>query len=373
MEALGDTRFMYLPGTDSLKSAEYFNSRDNIGRKAVSAYRGEESHWRYLDNPTYDKYLRIPKLIVDSDGAQELISIGDELAGEAMPRFLDAAGWAYAEAGLALDKDSTVHRMQLIKKAEQAWHRALVNDLDIGRRYKEQRISDEESGHRLALNLAYTPLMKSIIVGNVTDSVRETVFKDTLAIAMNAAEIMEDAYKNGNHEVSRQYWGFLFEANALMTILHMNDPRLVPLPSSARADSGYYNASQTHDISIIHQNWGDIRRVIPVEIKSSSSLRDRKRYKALIIRGKMHLTINNHNPATTVHAFQGMIDGNASKSELDAIERNTLRIRDMLHLYQQGITPRGLATSGLTRFYDTNKLVEVYPELSKLPRKNHGQ
>ena len=370
MEQPEGTRFVYLPGNDALRSAHYFNSRDNIGRKVVKPYMVENGHRHYLDNPSYDEYVQMPKVIVDIEGSQKLIEIGDELAGETMPRFLDAAGWAYAEAGLATNDDSAEHRVQLIKKAERVWHRALVNDLDLSRRYSEKGASNEDMSHRLALNLAFAPLIKSIIVGNVADSVRESVMRDTAAIATNSTRVLNEAHARGDTDTSAQHWGFLFEANALMALLYMNDARYVPLPSTARADTGYYHASQTHDISIINQHWGEIRKVIPVEIKSRSTRKDRERYKALLIRGKMHLSVNDHDPRSTVRAFQGIVDGTASDKEVASIEDMSLNLRNMLKLYQQGVTPEGLAMNSLTRFHEANKVAQVYPELSRFSRKS---
>lgn len=370
MEQPEDTRFVYLPGNDALRSAHYFNSRDNIGRKVVKPYMVENGHRHYLENSSYDEYVQMPKFIVDSEGSRKLIEIGDELAGETMPRFLDAAGWAYAEAGLALNDDSAKHRVRLVEEAERAWRRALVNDLDLSRRYSAEGASNEDMSHRLALNLAFAPLIKSIIVGNVADSVRESVLRDTAAIATDSARILNEAHARGDTETSGQHWGFLFEANALMSLLNMNDARYVPLPSTARADTGYYHASQTHDISIINQHWGEIRKVIPVEIKSRSTRKDRERYKALLIRGKMHLSVNDHDPRSTVRAFQGIVDGTASEKEVASLEDISSNIRNMLRLYQQGVTPEGLATNSLTRFHEANKVAKVYPELSKIIRKS---
>lgn len=370
MELQADAHFMYLPGNDALRSAEYFNSRDNLGRKATRSYMVEGAHRHYLDNLSFDEYVQMPKVIVDGEGAQQLIEIGDGLAAETMPRFLDAAGWAYAEAGLALGNETAEYRIQLVKKAESAWHRALVNDLDLGRRYDEQWTSNEDMSHRLALNLAFTPLIKSIIVGNVTEGVRKSVMRDTVAIATDSVAVLDEAYARGDSEVAGHHWGFLFEVNALMTLLNMNDGRYVPLPSTARADTGYYHRSQTHDISIINQHWGEIRKVIPVEIKSRSTRKDRERYKALLIRGKMHLSVNDYDPRSTVRAFQGIVDGTASDEEAASVEVISSKLRDMLRLYQQGVASEGFAVNSLTRFYDTNKVAEVYPELSKFPRKN---
>lgn len=369
METPEGTKFLYLPGADALNSAEHFNSRDDIGRKKVHRFLLEDSHREYLENEVYDRYLQLPKVIVDQEGAHNLIEIGDELSIESMPRYLDAAGWAYAEAGIALHEDSTVHRIQLVKEAERMWHRALVNNLDIERRYEDHKGLDEDSGHRIALNLAFSPLIKSIITGNVTESVRKSVFEDTVAIAMDSARINKEAYEAHDLNAVSTHRGFLYEVSALLTLLNMDDARYIPLPSTARADSGYYHREQTHDISIINQHWGDIRKIIPVEIKSRSSRAQRNRYDALLIRGKMHLSIRAYDPTSTIEVFQKKVEGSASDKELASIDDISNKVRDMLRLYQQGTTAEGIATKSLTRFYDTNKVVEVYPELSKLPRK----
>jgi hypothetical protein len=361
---------IYLPGIDALKSAGHSDSQDMLGEDVIEPYLSKDAHWRYLDNPSFHEYVRMSKVIVDTDGAQKLIEIADDLANETMPRFLDAAGWAYAEAGLALSDDSAGHRVQLITAAERIWHRALTNDLDLGRRYQERWTLNEDMSHRLALNLAFAPLIKSIIVGNVAESVRSSVMQDTVSIAADSIRVLDATHARGDIGASGHHQGFLFEANGLMALLYMNDARYVPLPSTARADTGYYFASQTHDISIINQHWGEIRKVIPVEIKSRSTRKDRQRYKALLIRGKMHLSVNNYDPRTTVRAFQEIANGTASVKEINSIEAISNQLRNMLRLYQQGVTPEGFAIDSLTRFHDTNKVAEVYPELSKLIRKS---
>lgn len=359
---------LILPGNDSLRSAEYFNSRDNIGRKVVKPYSEANSHLKYLNNPAFEEYVQMPKSMVDDDGAARLIEIGDQLSIESMPRFLDAAGWAYAEAGLALSEDKAEHRVQLIKEAERSWHKALVNELDIHRRHGEMPAQGNDEPHRLALNLAFAPLMKSVVVGNVAESVLKTTLLDTVAIASDSSKLLTKAIARGDTIAKGEHLGFLFEANALMALLYMSESRYVPLPSTAKADTGYYHPAQTHDISIINQHWGDIRKVIPLEIKAYSSRRDRERYKALIIRGKMHLSFNDHDPRTTVQVFDKVINGMASEKEIESVDAMTSKLRSMLKLYQQGITPEGLALNSLTRFHDTDKLVEKFPESSKFPR-----
>ena len=84
----------------------------------------------------------------------------------------------------------------------------------------------------------------------------------------------------------------------------------------------------------------------------------------------MHLSVNDYDPRSTVRAFRGIVEGTASDEEVAAVEVISSTLHSMLKLYQQGVTLEALAMNSLTRFYDTNKVAEAYPELSKLLRKN---
>lgn len=151
-------------------------------------------------------------------------------------------------------------------------------------------VSGSEELVRIAdtLSLIYSPLVKSMVVGNVTDTVRHQVFSESALLGKIVADELERYSQAGCVDEVRAFVGLAHEVNALNTMLYIDDPRYLPMPSSARADSGYYHPEQTHDMVIINQHWGTIKKVIPAEIKGRTSLRDRQRYKALLIRGKMH-------------------------------------------------------------------------------------
>jgi hypothetical protein len=146
--------------------------------------------------------------------------------------------------------------------------------------------------------------------------------------------------------------------------LHIGDPRCVPLPSTAKAGAGYYHREQTHDIAIVYHHWGDIDKVIPVEIKSTISESDKQRYKALIVSGKMRLSIDGASAMDTADAFYGIAHGTATPEQIDAVKQLADQFQDMLELYQQGVSIDDVAKGGLTRFYDSRKVAEQYPELS---------
>jgi hypothetical protein len=359
-----------LPGFDALQRVAQQPVREiHISASVIDPYLVDFSHKVYLDNPAYDHYLRMHKVLVGSSGADQLIRVGQELEDEPLPRFLDAAGWAYAEAGLANDQAPTTERVQLVMKAEKLWEEslALYRDFEVSE-YAEW-FTEDSKPFRTALNLAYAPIMKSIIVGNVTDSVRERTFSDTLAIAQLATVHKKLAETAGNRTAVGDYSGFLYECNALLTLLYLDDPRYVPMPSFARSDTGYYYRDQTHDISIVQQHWGKIRKVIPVEIKEAAKAGDRRRYKALIIGGKLHLMgAGSETASTTLDAFASVFAHKADANEQHTIDQISVTVRELLRLYQQGMQPEMVAMNSLTRFYDTNEVVAVYPELSKRPR-----
>ncbi|HEY8992802.1 MAG TPA: hypothetical protein VIM37_03045 [Candidatus Microsaccharimonas sp.] len=307
------------------------------------------------------------KVVVGESGAVILKDIADELQHEVLPTYLDAAGWAYAEAGLVSHATPTLERVALINKAEHLWQVSLVNGTSMGEQYDSTYKYGENEGHRTALNLAFAPLLKSIVVGSVSPKLMKHVLHDMTEIARDSRLSLDRAYEAEDIDAAAFHRGFLFEASALMAMLYMDDPRYVPLPATARADTGYFHREQTHDISIINQHWGEIRKVIPVEIKSKASNRDKRRYRALIIPGKMRLSINGVDPRDTVDAFYDLEHGQATTRQAIAIEQLSTQLREMLRLYQKGMTPEGLAVNSLTRFHDTKTVARSFPELTINP------
>lgn len=206
--------------------------------------------------------------------------------------------------------------MELLSTAEQCWQNALTNQEVLDADPSKKFMSDYTDQYRLTLNLAFTPIMKSIVAGNVTKRTREKTFADTLAIAQISAIQLTYASKAGNTKAIGDHVGLGHECNVLLALLYLNDPNNLPLPSTYRAGSGYEYRSQTHDITVINQHWGEIYRVLPAEIKAVATFRDKQRYKALIVRGKMHLAIpGRHKPSETTNAFGRCFEGNPSEDD----------------------------------------------------------
>jgi hypothetical protein len=283
-----------------------------------------------------------------------------------MPRYLDAAGWAAAEAAMSQPERTAVERVQLLTQASECWERGIMSQEQINQDTERAWLHEHSAPYRMALNIAFTPLMKSLVAGNVTDSVLERTFADTLAIAQTATVQREFAYSAGDTDAASDFIGFGHECNALLTLLYMNDPRHIPLPSSTRGGSGYDYPDQTHDLVVINQHWGDILKVVPIEIKAKASKRDLNRYSALIVRGKMHLSVTGkYSPEHTMNAFAAMYEGSTAKDDMAIVEHATSTMHDLLKLYQKGKRVANIGkTASRTRFHDKAEVAKNYIELS---------
>lgn len=339
-----------LPGYDALQFSRNFASTD----LHVLAPTASNEHLK--------TYYRIHKVYVGESGSRLLRSIHEELKDEHDPLYLDAAGWAAAEAALVDDSMKTTDRVGLIESAESCWERALGAQEVIDTLIPNDMVEDDAK-FRLALSLAFAPLMKALVVGNVTESVRERVFTDVLALAQLSGVQRDIAVRSGDIGASTQLLGFEHECNAHLALLHMNDARYLPLPSSARAGSGTSYPEQTHDIVIVNQHWGKIRKIIPLEIKAKASLSDIKRYDALVLRGKMHLSvIGKYSPEHTRNAFEAYYEGTASHNENKAVYQVVSTVKRLLSLYQKG--NRQYDYDSPTTYHDRDVLQRIHPEYS---------
>lgn len=315
-------------------------------------------------HPAYESYLRMHKVLVGSATADELITIHEQLKNEVMPRYLTVAGWSAAEAALVADGLSTAAKLQLLDAAVDCWERGLVMQLRYNQSDK-QHLIEYAAPYRSALDLAVAPLLKGIISGDVTSKTCQSVFADCLAIA-EANEIQQGlAWSSGNSEAAAEHVGFGYECNALLTLNRLQSPTWFAIPALARADTGYHHNRQTHDLLVIRQKWGEIQSVVPVEVKSAASARDRERYQALLVRGKMHLSLDGfHRPGETLRALGAVYRGDASKREQQTVHRVSNRFMEMLQDYYTGSYLGPVATSRvLPLFRDNARVVARHPGL----------
>lgn len=346
-----------------IQVSDSLSGYDALERSRLTTPPEEQFELTFSPSRAFVSYNRIHKVLVKKASAGYLRNLHEELKDETLPDYLNAAGWSAAEAAL-IDEDSpAVERVQLLTQAETAWTAAIEMQEQIHASPDHEYLYEDTASFRYALNLAFIPLMKSLVVGNVTASIRERTFADVLAIAQAAGIQRELARKEGHTDAAGDYLGFEHECNALLALLFADDPRYFPLPSSARGGSGHDYPNQTHDIMVLNQHWGRLLKVVPVEIKASTTLRDIQRYDALLVRGKMHLSSNNlHSPEHIRNSFAAYYDGSATRRDNEAVYRVSCTIKELLRLYQQGKLKTDPDSS--TKFHDTDKLIPSHPEFS---------
>lgn len=319
----------------------------------------------FSPHPSYEAYLKIHKVLVGPKTALELEAIHNHLRREAVPQYLSVAGWAAAEAALAQPNRSATYRSRLLEQAEECWLQAIENQLALN-------LSDKLHLHEInapyfyALDTAHLPLLQAIISGDVTSSIRRQVALDVLNIAEANAVQLQLAINANDTAAIGDHVGVGHESNALLAFHSLDSAGLLAIPSSARADSGHHHRQQTHDLLIIQQRWGDILDMTPTEVKSSVSNHDRQRYKAMLVRGKMHLSIDGkYSPEHTLRAFSGFFNGNQTKEEQRITDHVRQTVLDMYWLYKKGNSLNDIASPRSNcRYRDPSQLHIAHPEIS---------
>src|SRR5207245_1409084 len=93
-------------------------------------------------------------------------------------------------------------------------------------------------------------------------------------------------------------------------------PTWFAIPAMTRSDSGHHHRQQTHDLLVIRQRWGELQNITPVEIKSAANQRDLRRYKALLVRGKLHLSVDGlHKPEEMLDAITAVYEKRATRTQ----------------------------------------------------------
>lgn len=345
-----DVPYQPLLGYEALRSALY----DPAEPQAI----------RIAPHPAYESYLRMHKVLVGSATADELLTIHEQLQGESMPRYLTVAGWSAAEAALVSDDMATARKLELIDAAVDCWERSVTIQLQYNQSDK-QHLIEYAAPYRNALDVAIAPLLRGIVSGDVTAKTCQAVFADCLAIA-EANEIQLGlAWADGNTEAAAEHVGLGYECNALLALNRLQSPTWFAIPALARADTGYHHNQQTHDLLVIRQKWGEIQSVVPVEVKSAASARDRERYQALLVRGKMHLSLDGYyQPGETLRAIGAAHRGDATAKERQTVDRVSARFMAMLQDYYAGSYLGVVATGRVVPlFRDNTQVVARHPGL----------
>lgn len=321
----------------------------------------------FAPNPAYDSYLRMHKVFVREEGSNKLEGVYQSLSGEKMPRYLVAAGWAATEAALVQTHKSAEKRLELLQGGVDCWIRALQNQININSSGPETLI-EHSVPFRIALDLAVAPLFEGMILGDITKNTRKKVFEDCLAIGIANQERIKELSRTKNHEAVADHSGFAYEVNGLLAFNRQLSASWFVVPTMARSDNGYYHPEQTHDLLVIHQKRGVIKSILPVEIKAQASAKDRRRYKALLVRGMMHLSEEGKcRPRHTLEAIAATYIEQATEDERNLADLVTARFVDMVRGYYAGESLGTIATSrSVTTFRDSSVVASRHPGISVL-------
>lgn len=321
----------------------------------------------FAPNPNYERYLRMHKVLVGNSGAEELEQVHASLREEAMPRYLYVAGWAAAEAAVANNNRPTEQRLQLLDDGIACWVRGMYNQQWLNT-YGNSHTLEHSAPLRSAVAVATAPLLKGIILGDITKETMRTVFEDSLRIAQANVVCLDIASKERDTDAVADHLGLAYEMNAQLLVNRWLSPTRFLIPSFARSDTGYYYPDQTHDLLAVHQKWGKIYNIAPVEIKSSASARDRERYRALLVRGKMHLSIEGRfAPGDTLQMITDSYEGVASLQQQAKLDAISIRFMNMMRDYYNGEPLAGVATEkGKMVFRDNAIVVGNHPGLVRV-------
>jgi hypothetical protein len=277
----------------------------------------------FVPPPAYDAYERIHKRLVGPKTADKLLWIHDELTAISLHTdYLTVAGWAAAEAALVATDRPQEDRLAYLDLASKSWNDAVAcqraRNLDRGltEDYQHANIG------RLQLPSVFLPLMEGMIRGDVSKQVRAKVYDNLLFLAAQNSVGLVDATKN--HRECGPHIGLGHEINAMLAVNRLQSPTLIAMPALARADSGRFHPQQTHDIDLLHLNWGEVTGVTTIESKARPKEKHYKRYEAAIVGGKIHLyTKNGVSPIDTVLLFLKEQDGVITDEERTELEDMT--------------------------------------------------
>ncbi len=357
----GASQKRHLPGFEALHdSTRQVAQPIEFNELELDLFSRPEPYYSYLNHPSYRRYVQMHKVIVRDGGSEQLLKIAQGLEGEKLPEFLDAAGWAYAESALAGVSLCPEDRLNRVEQAEQLWQEGIAAHDGLNNSQLQDALRSDARPFRMALNLVFTPLIKGIITGDVSRDIRKGVYADMLAVSQLVSIHTNLAWRDGVKEGVGDLSGLTHECNTLLALLYLDDPRYVPLPSSSRADSGYYHADQTHDITIINQHYGNIKKAIPVEVKARPSGRDKRRYKALMI-SKNDLTHRIDATAySTLEAFGKVFDGTATDKDRYITQTVSERVKDLLSDYQKAGRHTGARMDTVSKFYRDPRRGQYY-------------
>jgi len=262
------------------------------------------------------------KRLVGPGTAGKLLRIYDDLVDAPLDTdYLSTAGWAAAEAALVAIDRTQEERLTFLESAADAW--------ELAAEYHEEKSDyqdDEKYGdavrNRLELSRMFLPLMEGMIRGDVTKEIRGRLYDGLLTLAAENSVGLLEAQRSGKDP--GLLVGLGHELNAMLAVNRLHSPTLIATPAMARGDSGHFHPQQTHDMELLHLQWGEIRDVTTLEVKARPRGKHYRRYEAAVVNGRIHLfTKNGASPVDTVVLFLKEQNAQATPEEIEELEEMT--------------------------------------------------
>jgi hypothetical protein len=294
------------------------------------------NHEKFSAREAAKNYYLIHKHFVGPATADKLHSIHESLAMSHNPRHLFAGGWAAVEAAVVGIGISQADRIALLSQGDECWQQA-----EHG--IREQNEAREAAGYnpdratpyRLAMNRTCLPILEGMIEGDVTKVQRQKYYSDLLTVAScNAVDLLQ-AQEARDEDAMGAYVGVAYETLGALTPNRILSPTLIALPTLARADNGEFYPQQTHDIQLLHLNWGNIEAVTTFEVKSRLRQKFLDRYDAMLLGGRVDLLMpGSRSPVDTIEALAREHDGTASGEDREALDGMTDKVVHLVRHYR---------------------------------------
>lgn len=240
-----------------------------------------------------NEYHSLAKYLTDGYTAEtKLVPFADALQTHGQHRHQLLAGWMYAESALVMHNRSTEDRELLLQASGECWQRAHQSLVE---RDERKLLYDRDTPGiktlHCQLNLATLDMLRAIVRGDVTKESRQHLYDGILRTAVQTDIARNNLLALNDHSpYETPYLGFLHELNAMLLINRLQSTSAIALPALPRADcgNGEYNML-THDIQVLNTRWGEIRHVLPIEVKATPQEHHYQRYTAAIVGGTVHL------------------------------------------------------------------------------------
>jgi hypothetical protein len=326
-------------------------------RSQIFGGREPDSHLDYFEHPLYTRYMQLPKGLLSPNQVGVLYEVHEGLTAESATRFLFTGGWAAAEAAIVMkDMDrGGGTRTRLLEAAGDAWLRA--HDRAMAVRAAGEETPDHYSlKERIELALASIPLLEGIVTGDVRVKTLERVASDYAQVAIENLATGQSKRKSGDVDRALFHEGLDCEVLALLGLNKELTTRRFGTPSTARNDSGYFFPKLTHDLMLFRQRGGQLKSILPAEVKTRVRRHDKKRYKALLIDSEFMDEVEAGEPGPMLELYARVYLGGASGADMAIAENLTRRMWAMVSQYSAGSILKTECPQSVIQFHDASKV-----------------